>query len=242
MRPLNFFVASLFVASLAFTGLTANTSLAAGEADTGYQSPSESGAAGQEQFREAREIVQEAAQVVQTMKKDGRLASLLEKARGLFIVPTLVKGAFIVGGSGGEGVVLSREGGEWSNPAFYNVGSVSIGAQAGGAAGPVAMILMTDDAMQSFKGDNNFSLGAEAGLTVFDWSAIAEANVGRGDVIMWSGKEGLFAGATLAADDVMIDEEKNRAYYGDGKATPEAIFTGRVQAPQRTPLQEALSG
>ena len=55
----------------------------------------------------------------------------LSEARALLIVPTLVKAGFVVGGSGGTGVLLARDmnTGEWSEPAFYTMGAGSVGLQ-----------------------------------------------------------------------------------------------------------------
>ncbi len=57
--------------------------------------------------------------------------SLLREAKGVIVVPALVKVGFIIGGQGGDGVLLRRNAGVWSYPAFYSLGSPSLGLQAG---------------------------------------------------------------------------------------------------------------
>src|SRR5947209_8073004 len=64
-------------------------------------------------------------------KAFGKAARRIRQARAVMIVPKLLKGGFIVGGEGGEGVLLARERGGWSDPAFYSIGAASLGLQAG---------------------------------------------------------------------------------------------------------------
>lgn len=188
---------------------------------------------------EAGETVQEAAAVAERLRADPDIAGLLEQSQGVFIVPDLVRGAFIVGASGGDGVLMARQNGDWSPPAFYSLGSISIGAQGGGDMGAVAMILMSDEAMQRFREDDNFSISADAGLTIVDYSASAQAELQESDVVVWSDRQGAFVGASITASDIGIDEEANQAYY-DQNASPQTILSGDVQRQQGDALQEAL--
>lgn len=189
---------------------------------------------------EARDLVGEATDVLKRMTTDPELVELMQQAQGVFIVPEYGEGAAIVGGRGGEGVLLARTGTGWSSPAFYDIGAVSLGAQVGGTAGDIAMLLMSQQAIDTFKDQNNFSLNADAGFTLVDYSARAQASVGKGeDVVLWSDTEGAFAGVSLSVTDVAWDEEENRAYY-DQATTPSQVLGGEVEAPQSAALRQEL--
>jgi SH3 domain-containing YSC84-like protein 1 len=203
---------------------------------------SQSGDAGDE-MRDAKAQVSEATKVVQQMKRDPKLTALLQRANGVFVAPDYGKGAAVVGARGGEGVVLLRNGDDWSNPAFYNFGGLSIGAQVGGAGGSFAMLLMNDRAVDAFRTKNSFSLDASAGLTIVDYSAGSQAATGKGDVIVWSDTEGLFAGASLGISGIVRDEAENRAYYDayyGQKVSVEQVLSGALENPDAQKLRDAL--
>lgn len=128
---------------------------------------------------------------------------------------------------------------EWSNPVFYDMGAINAGLEAGVEIGQVAMLLMTEDAVDQFKQDSNFSLTADAGFSIVDYSERAQASVGKGDVVIWSDTQGAFAGLAVAVDGIVFDEEENQAFYGQ-RVEPEQIIEGDVQAQVENPLEEAM--
>ena len=181
-----------------------------------------------EERENTRDVLNEAETVLQNMKREDGMDAVLEQAKGVFLVPDFGRGAFVFGGRGGQGVVLTKDGSDWNGPAFYNFGAVSAGAQGGVAAGEVAMLLMTDKAVSSFKQDHNFALNADAGLTLLDWSNAAQGNYGKGDVVFWSSTEGLFAGGAISFSDVFSDDDANQEYYTRATSA-EAILEGEVE-------------
>jgi lipid-binding SYLF domain-containing protein len=181
-----------------------------------------------QQARSAQKIVDNAANAIAQMKSNPRLDQLLPRAKGVFIIPTLIKGAFVIGGEGGTGVLLAHKPGAWSDPAFFSLASGSIGPQIGGEAGPVVMLLMTRKAVDAFTGKGNFSLNANAGLTIVNYSARGQSNVGKGDVILWSGASGGFIGASVSGANISADTAKDRSYYGRPVSTRQ-ITAGLVR-------------
>lgn len=194
------------------------------------------------QFSEAQEDIDRATRVAERMTADPQLKTLVQQAKGIFILPHYGRAGLVVGAQGGEGVMLAHHlDGEWSAPVFFNVGGISLGAQAGAEGGPIAMLLMSDKAVDNFKRGNNFSLNAAAGLTIIHYSADAQANAGAGDVIVWSDTKGAFAGATVGVTDIRRDKDENRALYGRTMTT-EDVLAGRLTTRLAKPLHDALSG
>ena len=194
---------------------------------------------------QAQARVDKAASVVDRMKTEPKVDALLRDAKGVLVVPDYGKAAWIVGGQGGVGVLSARRAGErWSDPAFYTLGGLSIGLQAGGEVGPVAFILMTERAVKQFEDrTNRFSLGADAGLTVVafsDQADIASTGGAPADVVAWSGTKGLFGGVSVGATDVVTNTTLDEAYYHHAGITPGQILTGEVSAPGAHVLSNAL--
>jgi len=188
---------------------------------------------------DAQKIVDDSAGVVPQLKKDAHFLDLMKQAKGVFILPNSGKGALIVGGGGGQGVLVAHENGHWSDPAFLSLGSISIGAQAGGEGGPLVMLLMTDKALHDFTDANNFSLNASAGLTIVNYSAKGQGSAGKGDIVVWSNRSGAFAGASVSATDITSNLDEDHAYYGQ-QASTEKIISGGVHNPAAAKLTDEL--
>ncbi|HAE50024.1 lipid-binding SYLF domain-containing protein [Tistrella sp.] len=194
-----------------------------------------------EDRQEAQEIIAEATRVANQMASDGQARAALDKAEGVFIVPDFAQGALIIGAGGGAGVFLARTADGWGNPAFYEMGGLSFGAQAGGESGPMAFMLMTDKAVQGFRNDDDFTLSAEAGYTfgeARDGAAATTDNTAK-DVVVWSGTEGAFAGATVSVGDISYDEDRTAAYYG-AASRPDQVLDGPANNEHGGELRAAL--
>src|SRR3546814_1574062 len=85
----------------------------------------------------------------------------MRRAKAVMIFPSLLKGAFFIGGEGGSGVLLTRDPqGNWSNPAFYTMGTVSFGLQFGGQSSEAILVVMTDAGLNAIIEDQ-VKLGAD---------------------------------------------------------------------------------
>ena len=161
-------------------------------------------------------------------------------AKGLLIMPVLVRGGFFFGGSGGRGVLLAQDAaGTWSNPAFYDVGSASFGLQFGAAGGQVILMIMTDRGLRRFLNDK-FQLGADASISVGPEGIGAKAEIF--DIFSFSRVKGIFAGLTIEGGVVVVNRADNQTYYGQTKISPRDILLRRkYKNPQADDLIRVLA-
>ena len=174
-----------------------------------------------------QKLVDKAASVAVEFQRDKGEAGIMSRAHGMFIVPEYGKAGFIIGGKGGAGVVTVRHGTMWTAPAFYNFGGLSVGLQIGASGGSLIFLLMNQKAVNAFRNHNKFALTANAGLSVVTYSTAGQANLGKADVILLTNTRGAYAGATIEASDIGVDEGRTQDFYGR-KIDPNMLFDGRV--------------
>lgn len=143
----------------------------------------------------------------------------LKHAKGVLIFPQVIKGGFIWGGSGGTGVLLVRDErtGNWSEPAFYTIGSVTFGLQIGGQASEVVMLAMTHKATDSLL-SSSFKLGGDVSVALGPFGAGAKASADipsvTADFLSFAKSKGLYAGLNLEGAIVSVRDSLNIAYCG----------------------------
>jgi SH3 domain-containing YSC84-like protein 1 len=169
---------------------------------------------------------------------------LMPKARAVLIIPELVQGGFIIGAAGGRGTLVTRaKPGDWSYPAFYGMGSGSLGFQIGGKVSEIVFIVLTEKGLNALL-NNKFKFGAEAGVTMVAVGAGIEGATtaaGGADIVAYSNSNGLFAGASIEGSYLDADNDWNALYYGPG-ATARAIVTDRkFSNPGAEPLRQFLA-
>ncbi len=181
----------------------------------------------------AEELVEESRFSVERMLADSSLSELkgfMERARGVLIIPELVKAGFIVGAEGGSGVLLVRGGdGTWSAPVFYTLAAGSFGLQIGGQVSEVVFTLMTDGAVAAML-DNEFKLGVDLSVAVGPFGKGVEASTTTNlsdDVYAFSKAVGLFGGGAFEGAKIFSRQEWNDAYYG-AAASPRAVVIERA--------------
>jgi lipid-binding SYLF domain-containing protein len=196
---------------------------------------------------ESTQLVEKAQLTLQSFMCDdnmGAFRDLIQKAQGVMIVPGLLKGAFIVGASGGNGVLLVRDKdkGNWSEPAFYTIGGASIGLQIGGQSSEVILLAMTDRGVRSFLG-NSFKLGGDAGVAagpVGMGASAATANLSA-DILSFSRSKGLYGGISLDGAVVAVRDGLNHAYYGKTVSPAEILISRAAVNPHAAMLAESVS-
>ncbi len=222
--------------------LAAMFSIPAAHAQQDAVAPVESNASPARLEAAAVRHVNDAVEVVHKLDNDARMRSAIGRAKGIFIIPSYGRAAAGIGAAGGTGLLmLRRADGSWSNPAFYTTGGLSLGLQAGAQGGSFVMLLNNDKAIKEFYKKNNFSINANAGLTVLNWSRMAEGTAGTGDVLVWSDTKGLFGDlVTVELNDVRYSSRMNDAYYRRTLTAPDVV-AGKVENPQSDALVHAIA-
>jgi SH3 domain-containing YSC84-like protein 1 len=162
---------------------------------------------------------------------------LLDKARCVVVLPSVLKAAFVVGGSYGRGVLVCRTGpgfkGPWGAPALVALEGGSIGFQIGGQATDFVILIMNDRGASSLL-KSKVKLGADAAVAAGPKGRDASANTDaymRAEMLSYSRSRGVFAGISLEGSTLRPDDDANRKVYGK-EATASAVITeSKFEAP-----------
>src|ERR1700688_3424769 len=157
---------------------------------------------------------------------------VLGSAECVAVVPSMLKGGFIVGGKYGRGLASCRTEKGWSAPAFFVVTGGSFGFQIGGQAVELVMLIMNKDGMKHLL-SSQFALGADASVAAGPVGRHAEGNTDwkmRSEVLTYSRARGLFAGVSLNGAAIKQDKDSTREFYG--RMVPfRTLLTGEIAAP-----------
>jgi lipid-binding SYLF domain-containing protein len=172
--------------------------------------------------------------------------NILERAEAVAIFPSLAKGGFIVGGQWGRGVISVRDAksGLWSAPAFLTLSGGSFGAQIGGTAIDLVLVVMNRRGVEHLL-SNEFKLGGEASVAVGPVGRAAEASTDaalRAEILSYSRSRGLFAGIAFSGSIVKQDKDANERFYGQPLSSEDIVFARYGQMPESAKLlQETLA-
>ena len=196
---------------------------------------------------EEQSLVDRATLTVQEMlnaQQGANIQSLLTRARAVMVCPRIFRAGFIIGGSGGGCVLVGRDGaGSWSSPAFYGIGSGSVGLQIGVQDAEMVMTIMTERGLQAIL-DSQFKFGADAGVSIATIGAGVEGSTTAAldaDVVAFAQSRGLFAGVSLQGTVMAIRSESIRNYYGRDYSARQLVIEMAANNPGAGPLREILT-
>ena len=162
---------------------------------------------------------------------------LLDKAKCVIVVPSMKKGAFIVGASYGRGVMVCRSGedftGAWGAPAMFALEGGSFGFQAGGQETDYVILVMNDKGAKSVM-SSKVKLGGEASIAAgpVGRTSSAETDVAmNAEMLSWSRSKGVFGGVSLEGSTIRSDDEANKKLYGKDVNAKQIILEGEVKTP-----------
>jgi SH3 domain-containing YSC84-like protein 1 len=193
---------------------------------------------------EQQGLVDKARVSFESLLKDKNLTWLkenLNQAKGLIIIPSLLKAGFFIGGSGGSGVLIVKDEktGQWSQPAFYTLGAGSLGIQFGAESAEIIMMVRTRKAVDALFA-SSFKLGADTSIAVGPVGTGVKSNV-LADILSFSRTKGAFAGVSLEGAVIKTKDKWNEAYYGKAVSPVDIIVKRSVSNPGSKALRTSVA-
>jgi SH3 domain-containing YSC84-like protein 1 len=159
----------------------------------------------------------------------------LAKAYAVAVFPGVVKGALLIGGTSGDGVVTAhRPDGAWSPPAILRMSGGSLGIQIGAEITDVVLLIMTPKGLQGLL-SSKFTIGADMSAAAGPTGARSEASTDlkfTTDLVTYSRTRGLFAGVSFSGASVRAADDWNHSLYGRGYTVQEILLGTQVPVPQ----------
>jgi lipid-binding SYLF domain-containing protein len=223
MRNLSHGIARVAFAAIASTALTALPAFAQSE---------------------QQKLVVEAEKTLANFLRDPEMKWLqnnIGRAKAVLIAPEIAKAGFIIGGSGGRGLLLAHDasGKKWAGPAFYTLATASVGFQAGIAVSEVITLVMTDKGVNAMM-SSSFKFGGDASVAAGPVGAGAQSNV-KADLITFSRSKGVYGGLNLDGTVASTNDNWNAAYYGKKVLPPDILVRRNVTNAQADKLLAAIA-
>lgn len=177
-------------------------------------------------------VVQEILDIPDDIPQD-----VLDKARCVVVMPSVLKAAFIAGGSYGRGTMVCRTGkdfdGPWGAPAMYALEGGSFGLQIGAEATDFVILVMNNHGVESLL-HSKVKLGGDASIAAGPLGRTASAETDaymRAEMLSYSRARGVFAGISLEGSTLRPDEDANHRLYGDSFNAAKIITEPQISAP-----------
>jgi lipid-binding SYLF domain-containing protein len=185
-----------------------------------------------DRMQNAGTVIQEILDIPDDIPQD-----TLDKARCVIVLPSVLKAAFIAGGSYGRGVMVCRTGkdfaGPWGAPAMYALEGGSFGLQIGGEATDFVILVMNNRGVESLL-HSKVKLGGDASIAAGPKGRTAEADTDaymRSEMLSYSRARGVFAGISLEGSTLRPDENANHQVYGGDASAAKIITESKFEAP-----------
>jgi lipid-binding SYLF domain-containing protein len=195
---------------------------------------------------EQQKLVDDATTSMSNFMRDPDMSWLqqnINRAKAVLISPELLKAGFIFGGSGGRAVLVARDAqtGKWAGPAFYTMGTASVGFQAGVSVSEAVTLVMTEKGLNSLL-STSVKLGGDASVAAGPVGAGAKSDV-VADFITFSRSKGVYGGLNFDGSVIGISNDWNEVYYNKkGILPPDILIRRSVQNNAADKLIAAVSG
>jgi len=196
--------------------------------------------AGDENAKDENNRLQNAGTVIQEILDipDDIPQDLLDKARCVVVMPSVLKAAFVVGGSYGRGTMVCRTGkdfrGPWGAPAMYALEGGSVGLQIGAEATDFVILVMNNRGAESLL-HSKVKLGGDASIAAGPKGRTASADTDaymRAEMLSYSRARGVFAGVSLEGSTLRPDNDANHRLYGPDATAALIITEPKYESPK----------
>jgi lipid-binding SYLF domain-containing protein len=184
-------------------------------------------------LQNAGTVIQEILDIPDDIPQD-----LLDKARCVVVMPSVLKAAFVVGGSYGRGTMVCRTGkdftGPWGAPAMYALEGGSVGLQIGAEATDFVILVMNNRGAESLL-HSKVKLGGDASIAAGPKGRTASADTDaymRAEMLSYSRARGVFAGVSLEGSTLRPDNDANRRLYGRDATAALIITEPKYESPE----------
>ena len=167
----------------------------------------------------------------------------LRVAKGVFIVPQIIRGAAVFGVAGGSGVLLVRDEKtrEWSDPAFYTVRSVSFGLQVGADVSELIIVVWSDRGLEHFY-HSQFKLGIDTSVAAGPMGGGIALKGLTADLFSYARSKGAFGGMAAEGAQIAVAGTFNQAYYGQPVRPTDILVKRSVTNPHSLELRQTVAG
>ena len=194
---------------------------------------------------EARRVAEAATVLEEIMAAADKAvpSAIMEKAEGIAVFPSMLKGGLVFGAQHGRGIlsVRDKKNGGWSAPAFLTINGGSFGMQIGAQAIDLVLVINGQRGLEQLV-KNQFKIGADAAVTAGPVGRDASASTDlqmRAQILSYSRSRGLFAGVTLNGSTIRQDRDANERFYGIGYRTGQIVFDGMGGSPDAANVWKA---
>lgn len=198
--------------------------------------------------QDAQALVDKARMTLESFVADKDMGppikELLKKAHGVVVYPSVLRGAFVFGASGGSGVCLAYDAKakKWGGPAFLTIGEASFGLQIGGDASEIVLVALSDRGVTAFLATSG-KLGANASVAAGPVGVGAQAATQNlsADIVAYSRAKGAYAGVSVEGAVVATRDALNKAYYKKDVAPADILLKRSVSNKGAAPLVQAVA-
>lgn len=194
-------------------------------------------------YTEAHKLVDDSTTTIKQFIGDPNMQvvhDLAKRARGIIIIPQMLRGGLVVGGTGGSGILLARDmkTGLWNGPSFYTLGSVTFGLQVGAESSQIIMFVMTDKGLNSLL-SSSFKLGAD--VTMAAGPVGGGAKAATADILAYARSKGAFGGFTVEGAVVRTKDGWNNSYYESTVTPSDILITKKVSNKQADEIKKIIT-